>query len=168
MCMLKGIQGHSNDSEAPPKDYSTIAIWSSFIGLRSPRQRGRQPGGGRWRWGWRSRWGRREGRSGWPPSRAQVGPGEADVTASRLWFEIDPARPWQGDPSCDYENANLSLYLQLSRFVNPPFKIKAPVVTYIETPGPIDRTPETPGSGKKAISQKTFKCSTERYLVQNL
>ena len=24
-----------------------------------------------------------EGRSGWPPSRAQVGPGEADVTASR-------------------------------------------------------------------------------------
>ena len=33
-----------------------------------------------------------------------------------------PASPWQGDPSCDCENANLSLYLQLSRFVNPPFK----------------------------------------------
>ena len=59
-------------------------LWTVWQGWTSSHQlQEMQPGGGRWQWGWRSRWGRRGGRSGWPPSRAQAGPEEADVMASK-------------------------------------------------------------------------------------
>ena len=40
---------------------------------------------------------------------------------------------------------------------------KSVVGRYIETPGPIDRTPETPGSGKKIIADFIF----TKYKVEN-
>ena len=43
---------------------------------------GMQRDAGRWLWGWRERWGRREERSGWPHCRAQVGRGGATATPS--------------------------------------------------------------------------------------
>ena len=60
-------------------EHKQCALWQGWVS--SPRLQGMQRGGGRWRWGWRGRWGRRGELSGWPPSRALAGPGEADVTA---------------------------------------------------------------------------------------
>ena len=37
-------------------------------------------------------------------------------------FEIDPARPWQGDPRCDnLKMPNFISFVQLSHIVNPHF-----------------------------------------------
>ena len=75
--------GHNRGAISGPHIHfcRQCALWQGWASSHQLREM--QPGGGRWQWGWRSRWGRRGGRSGWPPSKAQAGPEEADVMASK-------------------------------------------------------------------------------------
>ena len=65
-------------------------------------------------------------------------------------------------------SASIELISSSARVTSAKFHKVPYVGTDIERPGPIDRTPETPGSGKKNMGEKIFQCFLPRAWIESV